>query len=385
MNEKTEKPLSLLQYPAAPARDHPEPPAVQEELPVKAPKIALAAALALTCWIAAPTPAAATPESRAAVLFLLIEPGARASGMGESYVAIADDATASYFNPAALAGQTDRKLNFTHQKWLPGLADDLSYEFLAYSTPVEGWGNVGINGALLNLGEQTRTGERGEVLGSFSSYDLALSAAYGTHISTNMSAGIGLKFIRSNLADQGAGIERGKGVGNSFAADLGLQWLATPTLTFGAALRNLGPKIAYIDASQADPLPQHLVVGVAYDVLETEYHDMLFSFDLYKPLIDDGNFATNLITAWADESMSNEVKEMDIHTGGEYRYGLSAIKGQSFLALRAGYSFDYDGDLKTPTFGLGLKYNMFQVDVAYITGDNTPLQDSTRFSLNLSF
>ena len=94
----------------------------------------------------------ATPESRAAVLFLLIEPGARAIGMGESYVAIADDATASYFNPAALAGQTDSKINFTHSKWLPGLADDLSYEFLAYSSPVSGWGNIGFNVSLLNLG-----------------------------------------------------------------------------------------------------------------------------------------------------------------------------------------------------------------------------------------
>lgn len=352
---------------------------------MKAPKSLVVLAAGAACWLGAAAPAAATPESRAAVLFLLIEPGARASGMGESYVAIADDATASYYNPAALAGQTDRKLNFTHQKWLPGLADDLSYEFLAYSQPVEGWGNIGVHGALLNLGEQTRTGERGEVLGSFSSYDLALSAAYGTEVSDNLKAGIGLKFIRSNLADQGAGIERGKGVGNSFAADLGLLWHMTPQLSFGAALRNLGPKIAYIDASQADPLPQHIVLGVAYDILETEYHDMLLSVDVYKPLIDDGNFATNLLTAWADESMGNEFKEMDLKVGGEYRYGLSAIKGQSFLALRAGYSLDHDGDLKTPTFGLGLKYNMFEVDVAYITGDDTPLQDSTRFSLNLSF
>lgn len=329
--------------------------------------------------------AEATPESRAAVLFLLIEPGARAIGMGESYVAIADDATASYFNPAALAGQTARKLNFTHAKWLPGLADDLSYEFLAYSQPVEGWGNIGINGALLNLGEQTRTGERGEVLGTFSSYDLALSAAYGADIGDNLSAGIGLKFIRSNLADQGAGIERGKGVGNSFAADLGLLWKITPTLNIGAALRNLGPKIAYIDASQADPLPQHIVLGMAYEVLETEFHNMLLSVDLYKPLIDDHSFAKNLLTAWTDEAMGDEFKEMDLHVGGEYRYGLSAVKDQSFLALRAGYSLDHDGDLKTPTFGLGLKYNLFQVDVAYITGDDTPMQDNTRFSLNLTF
>ena len=187
------------------------------------------------------------------------------------------------------------------------------------------------------------------------------------------------------MADQGAGIERGKGVGNSFAADLGFLWAVTPTVNFGAALRNLGPKIAYIDASQADPLPQHIVLGIAYDLMDTQYHDVLFSFDLYKPLIADGSFASNLLKAWTDEGLSNEFKEMDLHFGGEYKYGLSARQDEAFFALRAGYSWDSDGELKTPTFGVGLKYNRFQIDVAYITGEDTPQQDNTRFSLNLIF
>ena len=330
--------------------------------------------------------AGATPESRAAVLFLLIEPGARSSGMGESYVAIADDATASYFNPAALYGQTTHQVDLTHMKWLPGLADDMSYNFLAYSQPVPGLGNIGLNLSLLNLGEQTRTDERGNIQGSFSSYDMAASAAYGAQISNNMSAGIGLKFIRSNLATTGAGIERGKGVGNSFAADLGLMWHLTPALNFGAALRNLGPKIAYIDASQADPLPEHIVVGMAYKLLDTEYNDVLLSLDVYKPLIANGSFLSNMFKAWADESMSEEIKQMDLHVGGEYKYGLSAQQDQAFIALRGGYSLDYDGDLKLWTAGIGLKYNLFQVDAAYIFGgNNNPLQDNSRFSLNLIF
>lgn len=333
----------------------------------------------------AATPAAATPESRAAVIFLLIEPGARSQGMGESGVAVADDGTASYFNPAALSGQTGRKLNLTHMPWLPGLANDMSYEFVGYSQPVQGWGNFGVNIALLNLGEQFRTGERGEDLGTFSSYDVALSAAYGAEIASNLSAGIGLKFIRSNLADVGAGQELGKGVGNTFAADLGLRWRLTPALSLGAALRNMGPKIAYIDASQADPLPQHLVVGAAYKVLDTQYHDMLLTLDLYKPLIADGSFLKNLVTAWADDPMSDELKEMDLHLGGEYRYGLSARKEETFLALRGGYSYDSDGELKLWTGGMGIRYNLIQIDAAYIFGKDTPHDESIRYSMSLAF
>jgi len=43
--------------------------------------------------------------SEAACLFLLISPGARAAGMGEAFVGLADDATAVYWNPAGLAFQ----------------------------------------------------------------------------------------------------------------------------------------------------------------------------------------------------------------------------------------------------------------------------------------
>ena len=336
--------------------------------------------------LATAQPAQATPESQAAVLLLLIEPGARAIGMGETYVAIADDATASYFNPAALAGQSGKSVNFTHSKWLPELADDMAYEFLAYSQPVEGWGNMGLNIAYLDFGSQQRTGEGGEDLGSFDSFDVAISGAYGTQISNNMSAGIGLKYIRSSLSpDFGAGQERGKGVGSSFATDLGLMWDISPVVTFGAALRNLGPKIAYIDASQADPLPQHIVAGLAFKALDTEFNDVLLSCDVYKPLIADGSFASNLVTAWADESLSDEFSEMDLHVGGEYKYGLSARQDESFLAMRGGYSLDTDGDLRLLTVGVGLKYNMFQVDVAYLIGDETPVNNNTRCSLNLMF
>ena len=339
------------------------------------------------CVGALPEGAWATPESRSAPLLLLIEPGSRAIAMGESYVAVADDATASYFNPAALVGQSKKKLHFSHTAWLPKLADDLSYEFLAYSMPVEGWGNFGFNVTFFNLGEQTRTGERGDVLGEFRSYDMALSGAYGAQIGTNMSAGIGLKFIYSHLANKGAGIEQGDGTGSSFAADLGFLWKPASGLSFGAALRNLGPKIAYIDAAQADPLPQHIVVGVAYEVMDTQYNDLLLSFDLYKPLIADGSFVSNLATAWADEGLSNEFKEMDLHVGGEYKYGLSAREDEAFIALRAGLSYDSDGEASTNTFGVGLKYNRFQFDVAYIIGlgDTPVLGDNTPISMNVIF
>ena len=61
------------------------------------------ASLAVVIGLAAAVTAHATPESRAAAPFLLFQPSARSAGMGEAFVAIADDANATYYNPAAIA------------------------------------------------------------------------------------------------------------------------------------------------------------------------------------------------------------------------------------------------------------------------------------------
>ena len=75
--------------------------------------------------------------SEAALLFLLISPGARPAGMGEAYVAVANDVSAVFWNPAGLAYQSGREITFMHANWLPGLTDDLFYEFLAYKMSIE--------------------------------------------------------------------------------------------------------------------------------------------------------------------------------------------------------------------------------------------------------
>ena len=66
-------------------------------------------------------------QSEAGAIFLLIAPGARAGGMGEAQVAVANDAYASYWNPAGLGFLDGQELALMHVNWLPGLADDLYY------------------------------------------------------------------------------------------------------------------------------------------------------------------------------------------------------------------------------------------------------------------
>ncbi len=323
----------------------------------------------------------ATNESQAAVLDLLIEPGAKQAGMGEAYSAIADDASAGYYNPAGLAFQDRdaKNLQFMHTNWLPSLADDMYYEYLGYSQYAEGWGHFAFNLVYFNMGEQIRTSSTSsDPIGKFQSFNLIASGSYGATMTDNLSLGLTLKAIYSKLADLGTEAEKGKGIGSSFALDFGALYKTNlEGLSLSAVVHNIGPKISYIDVTQADPLPLHMVFGAAYVPIDTEFNKLTFVLDVYKPLVTRKVSPLEaLYKGWYDED--NEFEQVDFKIGSEYVYN-------NFIALRAGYTYDKDGDIQSPTFGVGIIYDRLNVDIAYYGATDNPMQDSTRFSIAYDF
>ena len=129
----------------------------------------------------------------AGAIFLLIAPGAGPAGTGEANVARSDDAYASWYNPAGLGFQSGREMAGMHVNWLPNLADDLYYEFLAYKHNIPDLGTIGAHVIFLSLGEQMQTDENGNELGNFSSNMWAITTSFGTTISTPSSIGLSFK------------------------------------------------------------------------------------------------------------------------------------------------------------------------------------------------
>ena len=123
-------------------------------------------------------------QSEAGAVFLLISPGARAGGMGEAQVAVANDVYASYWNPAGLAFLEGSELAMMHVNWLPNLADDLYYEFLAFKQPI-GYGTLGGHLIYLNLGEQQGMDGFGNPTSIFSSFMKATSRTLSVGIQSN--------------------------------------------------------------------------------------------------------------------------------------------------------------------------------------------------------
>jgi len=326
--------------------------------------------------------------SEAALLFLLISPGARSAGMGEAFVAVANDASAVFWNPAGLAHQYGRQITFMHANWLPGLTSDIFYEFLAYRMSIEGVGTIGFNVVYLDLGEQQRTDEQGNELEKFSSNEFAVSASYGATVTDNLAAGVTLRYIRSNLSKFGAGAEIGSGQASVFAFDVGLLYnfpFHSRKLIWGMNISNMGPKIAYIDQAQADPLPTNLKTGFAYKLVDQKYNKLTIAADINKLLVTPHGdkpadpFYQAIITSWYDEPLQRELDKISRSIGMEYWYS-------DLIALRAGYYFDKDGKVRYTSFGAGLKYSLYGFDFGYIAApEGHPLANTMRFSLTVGF
>jgi opacity protein-like surface antigen len=333
-------------------------------------------------------------QSEATAEFLMIAPGARACGMGETGVAIANDAYATYWNPAGLAKLRGKEFSGMHSNWLPQFnLGDMYYDFASYTQHFEDIGTFGANLIFLNLGEQQWTDEEGNLMGTFDSYNLAFGVSYGTELSENLAVGASFRFIYMKLTDVNVGAQETDGTGSSVAVDLGLLW--TPKwlskLTMGVNLQNLGPKITFVDADQADPIPTNLKLGFAYKALEREHNELNLTFDVNKQLVrvdrhiseTDTTYTSDpfykaIFTAWTDGGFGEVIKRMNIAGGAEYVYN-------EMFMLRTGYFYEDIGKRRFATFGAGIRYNIYQFDFSYLytTGDDEhPLSDTIRFSLS---
>jgi len=329
----------------------------------------------------------------AAVPFLLIAPDSRAGAMGETGVALADNANAIFWNPAGLAFQKGTEISFTHAKWLPQFSSDLSYEYLTAKHHIEAIdATVGANITFFNLGSFERRDENNTYLGTFKAFEYAVAVGYAMKVASNLGLGLNLRFIHSQLAPFGTAEEQGRGVANGVSFDIGVlfrEQVFGRRVGVGLNLSNLGPMIHYIDKEQADPLPTHLRFGFAFDVIQTKYNDFTVAVDFGRVLVrrypgtgrKPDPLPKSLITAWNEEA---SLRKVTTGVGFEYWYGSPRL-----IALRAGYFYEDPraGGRKFATFGAGIRYSIVGVDFSYISTfeANHPLANTLRFSILLNF
>ncbi len=334
-----------------------------------------------------------------AVPFLRISPDARSGAMGDVGIAISPDANAQYWNIAKMPfNEKNYGVSMSYTPWLKDLVPDI---FLAYIAGYAKFGKendkvVSASMRYFNLGNINYTDALGNSIGTGLPREYSLDIGYSQKLSENLSTGLSMRYIHSAIAS-GVSYSNNSGdyrPGNAFSADLGVYYTKktdkgddkSNTLNMGAVLSNIGSKISY-NSSRKDFIPMNLGVGIAYTSQFDAYNAITFALDLNKLLVPVLSYSkpdtqVGVVSGiFSSFSTGDQLKEIDASIGAEYWY-------QKQFAVRAGYFYENkdNGDRQYITTGLGVKYNVFQINASYLVpqGSGTtrnPLSNTVRFSL----
>ncbi len=305
--------------------------------------------------------------------FLLIEPSARLSGMGNAGVTVSDEILSAYYNPAAIGHQTGYGAQFTHSAWLA----DISYNHAAATLQVGELGSLLLSVTSLNSGEiAVRTVE--QPLGTGEQYtvsDLALGLGFGRQISDRFAVGIQFNYVRESIWHSSL---------STFALNIGtLYRISENGLRLGASLSNFGLPAKYSGrdlrilydrdpdrygdnsslpstlVTEDFPLPVIFRVGVGWPLRLSRSSVLEVVVDAYHP--------------------SDNTESLSV--GGEWRLF-------NIVALRAGYQnlFLVDSEVGL-TLGAGAHLDVdgyeFRLDYGWV--DYGRLESAQRFSLGVTF
>ncbi|MFH1761484.1 MAG: PorV/PorQ family protein [bacterium] len=246
---------------------------------------------------------------------LKLQRSVRAAAMGSTFVAVADDSSATLLNPAGLTQLTKSEIQFTHNAWLAGTA----FSNIVYARP---WGRLGVFGGsltYLSYGEiaETTRSQPGGTSRMFSSSATEYLLSFAHSPVPAVSFGINLKNMQQNI-DQ----SRDSGLG----CDVGVLWNPPTGVKYGAVMQNIGI---------GKTLPSKIKLGVSSRLLERK---LLLAGEMSIP-------SDNNIT---------------YHLGAEYAL-------VPFLSLRGGFNTrSEDGAGGNWSLGLGFEWNDFKLDYAYV-------------------
>ena len=362
-----------------------------------------------------------------AVPFLRVVPDARGGALGDSGIATSADPNSLHYNSSKLAFiDKDMSFSATYTPWLRNLG--LRDVYLAYLTgykKVDDLQTIGMGFRFFSLGSIQFTDVNGNSTGEGNPREFEFAVSYNRKLATNLSAGMTAKYIYSNLASgqmvDGILISSA----NAFAADLSVTYKKKGNITeygsewtFGGAISNLGSKVTYSASQVKDFIPANLGLGAALMLNFDEYNSMTFNVDVNKLLLPSPIAPTTInpetgldepSPGYDDNPMNGipDTKEQSIFAaavgsfgdaqggGGEelkeinYSLGVEYWYSKQFAA-RLGYYYEHPekGDRQFLTTGIGLKYNVFALDISYLIPTNNrrnPLDNTLRFTLQFDF
>ena len=288
--------------------------------------------------------------------FLGIGAGPTAIGMGGAFVAVANDASALYWNPSGISRTGQNEFLFEHTNYLIGT----SYNFFGGVLALDEDNAIGLGITYLDYGtDYVTTIEMPDGTGeTWSAKDLSIGLSYSRNLTDRFSIGGTAKMILQQIWHESA---------TGWALDAGLLYI-TPfnDLKIGMDISNFGtdmkmtgedlyithnpdPSVAGDNSkipaeyyTESYPLPLLFRIGLSMDIIKSEDNTVTLAVDALHP---------------NDNAQS-------VNVGGQYSWN-------NTFSARVGYkSWGVTASEEGITFGVGLAYQIIanltlKVDYAY--------------------
>ncbi len=362
-----------------------------------------------------------------AVPFLTVTPDARSGALGNTGVASSPDVHSQNWNSAKYAFiEANGGVAVSYSPHLRALISDNNHYYLSGYKRLNNKQVLSGSFRLFTLGKIVLPSSGTE----FRSYHFAIDLGYSRLLTDQISGGVILRYIHSDLTG-GTFVGGGESsMGRAIAGDLGLYYRKRDinldsknvNLGLGINISNIGNKVSYTTDQEKSFLPINMRLGGALTVNMDDYNSISLMADVNKLLVPTPPvWATDSLGAPNRDAHGNqviahgknpyvsvpvgmfqsfydapgvvmddgnrsvwreEVNEITISLGIEYLY-------RKKFAFRGGYSHEHEtkGFRKYFTTGVGLKFNVIAVDVSYLIPlkSQSPYRDTFIFTLSFEF
>ncbi|MBR6132982.1 MAG: type IX secretion system outer membrane channel protein PorV [Bacteroidales bacterium] len=369
-----------------------------------------------------------------AVPFLQIAPDSRGGAMGDVGCATSADINSQAYNPAKYVfNKNTFGISVSYSPWLRNLVSDINLLYLSTYWRMTEMDAIAFSLRYFSLGDIQFTDDMGNPTMEENPNEFALDFTYSRKLIDELSIALTPRFIYSNLtAGQYVGGQETR-AGLAGAADLSLFYeqelkakkLESSILRAGFCISNMGNKMSYSSGTlRRDFLPTNLKIGLGYEMGFDEYNKLAITGEVNKLLVPtnpvyqtdsitgriiydqynnpvilsgrdpDVSVPQGMIQSFYDAPgighngvnasvFAEEMAEIIWALGAEYSY-------RDLFFVRLGYFHEskYKGNRQFLSMGVGLKYNVFNIDVSYLfttNGQTHPLANTLRFTLSFDF
>lgn len=298
--------------------------------------------------------------------FIALGVGGRALGLGGAYVALANDVTAGYWNPAGLARIDYPQIALMHDEQFGSL---VNHDYGAVAFPVGASTSIGVSLIRLGVDDIPDTRNAGvDINGNltydpaqfsrvdpnrvtyFNTADYALYFTYARRHADDFTYGANVKLIRRDLGDASA-----TGIG----FDLGVWYNPFERWVIGANVQDITTTFLAWSTGRNELISPTMKLGTAYFI------DLLGG--RFAPAVDvDIRFEGRRYASTASVGPMS----LDLRGGLEYMF-------RDLIAVRAGYS-----DVKQLTLGVGVHLPKLNIDYSLAKFDGRDqLGNTHRISL----